>query len=550
MRSDKIKRGLERAGNRALLYATGLSKQDMIKPFIGVCTSDTDLIPGHVGMKRLERFIERGVASGGGVPFIFGVPGICDGIAMGHSGMKYSLPSRELICDMIEAIVKAHSLDGLICLTNCDKITPGMVMAVARLNIPAIVVTAGPMLSGRYKGKRLSLVRDTFEAVGRFKKGEISQEDLNCLEMEACPGAGSCQGLYTANSMSCLVETMGMSLPGCGTALAISAKKERIAFQSGEKVVNLARRNVLPRTIMRKEAIENAIIIDMAMGGSSNTVLHIKAIANELGMELPLKEFDRISRHTPHIVNLRPGGEHFMEDLDAAGGIPAVLKRLKNRLNDVDTVSGKKISKIARECEIYDNNVIRSLNDPYHKEGGMAILYGNLAPDGAVVKQSAVNKKMLKFKGKARVFDSEESCMQALLGNKIKKGEVVVVRYEGPRGGPGMREMLSPTSTVVGMGLSNDVALITDGRFSGGTKGPCIGHISPEAVVGGPLAIVRNGDIISINIPNRKLEVKLTDREIKNRLAKWLPPKPSINEGYLKRYSEFVTQANEGAIFK
>ena len=550
MRSDKIKRGLERAGNRALLYATGLTRSDMIKPFIGVCTSNTDLIPGHVGMRRLERFIERGVAAGGGVPFIFGVPGICDGIAMGHTGMKYSLPSRELIADMLESVVKAHSLDGLVCLTNCDKITPGMMMAVARLNIPAVIVTAGAMMSGRYKGKRLSLVRDTFEAVGRFKKGQINQNDLNCLEMEACPGFGSCQGLYTANSMACVVEAMGMSMPGCATALAVSAKKERIAAESGEKAVNLVRRNILPRTIMRKEAIENAIIVDMAMGGSSNTVLHIKAIANELGMEIPLKEFDRISRDTHHIVNLRPSGDYFMEDLDAAGGIPAVLKRLKNRLNDVDTVSGKKISKIARECEIYDEDVIRPLNNPYHKEGGMAVLYGNLCPDGAVVKQSAVQKKMLRFKGKARVFGSEESAMQALLGGKINKGEVIVIRYEGPKGGPGMREMLSPTSTVVGMGLSNDVALITDGRFSGGTKGPCIGHISPEAAVGGPLAAVRNGDMISIDIPNRKLEVKISDREIKSRLSKWEPPEPSVKEGYLRRYAKSVTQAHEGAVLR
>ena len=550
MRSDKTKRGLERAGNRALLYATGLRRSDIAKPFVGICTSNTDLIPGHAGMRRLERFIERGVAMGGAVPFIFGIPGICDGIAMGHSGMKYSLPSRELIADMVETIMKAHSLDGLVCLTNCDKITPGMVMAVARLNIPSIVVTAGPMLSGRYKGKKLSLVRDSFEAVGRFKKGEISQNELNNLEMEACPGCGSCQGLYTANSMACVVEAMGMSLPGCATALAVSARKERIACESGERVVNLVRRNILPRTIMGKKAVENAIIADMALGGSSNTVLHIKAIANELGVDLPLKEFDNISRRTPHIVNLRPGGDYFMEDLDAAGGMPAVLKRLKNRLNDVDTVSGKKISKIARECEIYDDDVIRPLNKPHHKEGGMAVLYGNLAPEGAVIKQSAVSKKMLKFRGKARVFNSEESSMQALLNGKIKKGDVIVIRYEGPKGGPGMREMLSPTSTVVGMGLSDDVALVTDGRFSGGTKGPCIGHISPEAAIGGPLAAVRDGDIISIDVPQRKLELKLSDREIKKRLSKWSPPKPSINEGYLKRYSESVTQANEGAVSK
>lgn len=550
MRSDKIKRGLERTGNRALLYATGITRSELTKPFIGICTSNTDLIPGHIGMRRLERFIERGVASGGGVPFIFGVPGICDGIAMGHSGMKYSLPSRELIADMIETIIKAHSLDGLICLTNCDKITPGMVMAVARLNIPAIVVTAGPMLSGRYRGRRLSLVRDTFEAVGRFKKGEISQQELNSLEMEACPGFGSCQGLYTANSMACLVEAMGMSLPGCATALAVSAKKDRISFESGQRIITLVRRNVLPKTIMRRRSIENAILIDMAMGGSSNTILHIKAIANELGMNLPLKEFDKISRHTPHIVNLRPGGEYFMEDLDAAGGIPAVLKRLRARLNDVDTVGGKKISQIARESGLYNDDVIRPLNNPYHKEGGMAILYGNLAPEGAVVKQSAVSKKMLRFKGKAKVFDSEESAMQAILGGGIHKDEVIVIRYEGPKGGPGMREMLYPTSSVVGMGLSNDVALITDGRFSGGTKGPCIGHISPEAAVGGPLAAVEDKDIISIDIPNRKLELKVSNAKIKSRLSKWSPPKPSIDKGYLKQYAQFVSQANEGAILK
>jgi len=550
MRSDKIKKGIERAGNRALLYATGLCYSDLAKPFIGICTSFTDLIPGHIGMRRLERFIERGVAAGGGVPFIFGVPGICDGIAMGHSGMKYSLPSRELIADMIETIVKAHSLDGIVCLTNCDKITPGMVMAIARLNIPAIVVTAGPMLAGRYKGKRLALVRDTFEAVGRFKKGEISRHELSCLEMEACPGSGSCQGLYTANSMACIVEAMGMSLPGCATALAVSAKKDRISFESGQRIVTLAKKNILPRKIMKKEAIENAIVVDMAMGGSSNTVLHIKAISNELGIDLPLQEFDRISLKTPHIVNLEPSGEYFMEDLDAAGGIPAVLKRLQNRLNDADTASGKKIKRIASEAEIYDEDVIRPLNKPYHKEGGMAILYGNLAPDGAVVKQSAVSKNMLRFEGKSRVFDSEEDAMKAILNKRINKGEVIVIRYEGPKGGPGMREMLSPTSSIVGMGLANDVALITDGRFSGGTKGPCIGHISPEAAVGGPIAIVKDRDVISIDIPRRKLELKISDKEIKNRFSKWSPPKPSLDRGYLKQYTQFVTQANEGAVLR
>ena len=550
MRSDKIKKGLERAGNRSLLYATGLTKDQMNKPFIAVATGFTDIIPGHVGMRRLERFIERGICSGGGVPFFFGIPGICDGIAMGHSGMKYSLASRELIADCVETIVRAHCFDGLVCLTNCDKITPGMLMGIARLNIPAIVVTAGPMLSGRYKGRKLSLVRDTFEALARFKKGEISQDELNNLEIEACPGAGSCQGLYTANTMSCLTETMGMSLPGCATASAVSAKKERIAFMSGERVVALARQNILPRTILKKEAIENAIAIDMALGGSTNTILHLMALAHELGIKLSLNTFDKISKETAHIVNLRPGGEYFMEDLDAAGGIPAVFNRMKARLNNTTTISGKYVSQIGATARVYEEDIIRRLNNPYHREGGMAILRGNLAPEGAVVKQSAVSKKMQHFSGRALCFDSEEEAMRAILGGRIKRAEVIVIRYEGPKGGPGMREMLSPTSAVVGMGLSESVALITDGRFSGGTRGPCIGHISPEAQVGGPLAIVRDGDQIVINIPNRKLELKLSQKEIKERQLKCRPPQPKIKEGYLARYAKLVSSASEGAVFK
>ncbi len=550
MRSDKVKKGLERAGNRSLLYATGLTRSQLNKPFIAVATSFTDVIPGHVGMRRLERFIERGICSGGGVPFFFGIPGICDGIAMGHSGMKYSLASRELIADALETVVAAHCFDGLVCLTNCDKITPGMLMGIARLNIPSIVVTAGPMLSGRYKGRKLSLVRDTFEALARFKKGEISQDELKALEMEACPGAGSCQGLYTANTMSCLTETMGMSLPGCATATAVSAKKERIAYLSGERCVALTRQNILPRTILKKAAIENAIVLDMAMGGSTNTILHILALAHELGMRLSLDTFDKISKRIPHIVNLRPGGDYFMEDLDAAGGIPAVFKRLKDRLNNVTTVSGKYISQIAASAQIYDEDIIRRLNNPYHEEGGMAILQGNLAPEGACVKQSAVSKKMQHFSGHARCFNSEEEAMRFILEGKIKKAEVIVIRYEGPKGGPGMREMLSPTSAVVGMGLSEHVALVTDGRFSGGTRGPCIGHISPEAAVGGPLGLVRDGDQIVIDIPNRKLELRLTQKEIKERQAKWRLPQPKITEGYLGRYAKLVSSASEGAVFK
>ncbi len=550
MRSDKIKKGIERAGARSLLYATGISKEDMAKPFIGVVTSRTDLIPGHIHMPRLERFIERGIASGGGVPFFFGVPGICDGIAMGHTGMRYSLASRELIADMIECVMKAHCLDGLVCLTNCDKSTPGMLMAVGRLNVPSIVVTAGPMMSGNLKGRRLSLVKDTFEAVGRCKKGEISQDELAALEMCACPGAGACQGLYTANSMACVTEALGMSVPGCATALAVSAKKDRIAQESGEKIVGLVRRNVLPRTICRREAFENSIQVDLALGGSTNTVLHIIAVAKEFGIDIPLDVFDKISKSTPHISNILPGGQHFMEDLESAGGIPAIIKRMKNQLNDVMTASGKLISQIANEAQILDDDVIRDYKGAYHKEGGIAVLKGNLAPEGAVIKQTAVSEAMMKFKGKARVFDSEELAMQAIMAVKIKKGDCVVIRYEGPKGGPGMREMLSPTAAIVGMGLADDVALITDGRFSGGTQGPCIGHISPEAQEGGPIAIIQEGDEIIIDIPARKIELNVAESEIKARLAKWRAPEPKEKEGYLARYAKAVTSASEGAVLK
>lgn len=550
MRSDKIKKGLERAGARALLYATGLSKKDLNKPFIAIISSFSDIIPGHVGMRRLERFIERGISAGGGVPFIMGVPGICDGIAMGHEGMKYSLASREAIADMIETVVRAHAFDGLLCLTNCDKITPGMLMAIARLNVPSIVLTAGPMYSGRIGKKRLSLVRDTFEAVGRFKKGEITQQELNQLEECACPGFGSCQGLYTANSMSCITEAIGLSMPGCGTALAVMAKKERIAFESGERLVNLVRRNITPSSILSKKSLENGIIIDMALGGSTNTILHILGLAHELGIDIPLERFDQISESMPHIVNIRPGGEYFMEDLEFAGGIPAVLKRLRNKINDCMTVSGKYLSQIAREADILDEDVIRPLNKPFHHQGGIAILRGNLAPEGAVIKRTAVSPKMMHFKGKAIVFNSEEEAMKSILGGRIRKGSVIVIRYEGPKGGPGMREMLSPTSSAVGMGLSESVALITDGRFSGGTRGPCIGHIAPEAQVGGPIAIIKDGDEISIDINKKRLNLNLSQREIQKRLLHWAPPQPKIKKGYLARYAKFVTSASKGAVFE
>lgn len=550
LRSDEVKKGAERTPHRALLYATGLTKPDFNKPFIGIASAFTDLIPGHINMRKLEVFIKNGIREAGGVPFIFGVPGICDGIAMGHSGMKFSLASRELIADEIESISQAHCLDGLVLLTNCDKITPGMIMGAARINVPTIVVTAGPMKSGHYKGKRLSLVRDTFELVGKLKAGEISQREAEKIEQCACPGAGSCQGLYTANTMSCLTETMGLSLTGCGTALAISKKKEKIAYRSGIKIVELIKKDIKLRKILNNSALENAMRMDMALGGSSNTVLHLTAIANECGIKIPLKKFDDISKNTPHLTDLRPGGDYFMEDLDAAGGIPAALKRLKSKLKNNSTVDGADIYKIANEAKILNENVIRPLNKPVHKEGGIAVLFGNLAKEGAVVKQTAIDECAMKFLGKARVFDSEEQAMKEITSGKVKKNEIVVIRYEGPKGGPGMREMLSPTSAIAGMGLSNSVALITDGRFSGGTRGPCIGHVAPEAAVGGAIAIVKNGDIIEIDIPKRKLNVKLSDSQIKNRLKSWRKPAPKVKGGYLARYSRMVQSASQGAVLK
>jgi dihydroxy-acid dehydratase len=550
MKSDYIKKGVERVPHRTLLYATGIPKGQMNKPFIGVATSFTDIIPGHTGMRDLERFIEKGVHSGGGYPFFFGIPGICDGIAMGHRGMHYSLPSRELIADMVETIAEAHQFDGLVLLTNCDKITPGMLMAAARVNIPSIIVTAGPMYSGHLRGKRLSLVNDTFEAVGKYKKGLLSDRELEDLEMCACPGPGSCQGMYTANTMACVTESLGMSLYGCATALAVSSKKRRIAFESGERVVQLVREQVHPRDIMIREAFENAIKVDMALGGSSNTVLHIPAIAHEAGITLDLEIFNKVSQVTPHIANMLPGGTHYLEDLEFAGGIPAVLKRFKDTLHNCKTVSGRNIRDIAEHAIISDEEVIRALDNFYHKEGGIAILKGNIAPHGAVVKQSAIDEKLLKIKGPARVFDSEEEAMKAILDGEINPGDVVVIRYEGPKGGPGMREMLSPTSAMAGMGLSDSVALITDGRFSGGTRGPCIGHISPEAMEGGPVSLVRNGDVIDINIPERSINLLLSEGEISHRLSLWKPPEPKIKHGWLARYACHVTSASTGAIMK
>jgi len=547
MRSDALKK---KAPIRALLHATGVSDAEMDKPFIGLASSFTDLVPGHVDMRQLERVIEKGVHAGGGISFTFGLPAICDGIAMGHHGMHYSLPSRELIADEIETMAQAHQLDGLVLLTACDKITPGMLMAAARLNIPCIVVTAGPMLAGCYKMTRLDLVHDTFEAEAAFKQGKISKKDLNNLVLNACPGAGACSGMFTANTMACATEALGMSLPYCGTSLAVSSKKKMIAYESGKKAVELVKKNILPRKIMNLNAFMNAIRLDMALGGSTNAVLHLTAIAHEAGIKLPIELFDKISKETPHIASIRPGGDHFMEDLEHAGGVPAALHTLARMIVNNPTVSGLTIKQIAAAGQVFDKEVIRPLSHPYHKQGSLAVLKGNLAPEGSVVKQTAVSAKMMKHSGPAKVFDSEDTAQRAIYAGKIKHGDVVVIRYEGPKGGPGMREMLYPTSAIAGMGLSESVALITDGRFSGGTRGPCIGHVSPEAAEGGPIAIVRDGDIIEIDIHAGKLNLKLSTTEIDIRLAHWHEPKPKFTTGWLARYQREVTSASTGAVLK
>lgn len=549
MRSDIIKKGCQRAPNRALIYGTGVSKNQIDAPFIGICSSFTDLIPGHSGMRILERFAEKGIHTGGGQAFIFSVPGVCDGISMGHSGMRYSLPSRDAITDMIECVVNAHSLDGVLFITNCDKITPGMLMAAARLNVPSIVVTAGPMMSGNYRMKRRDFITDSFEAASKAATGEIDEDEMTNMEMTACPGEGACQGLFTANTMACLTEVMGMSMPGCATAMAGMAKKRRIAFDSGVRLVSLVKENIKPLDIMNEKAFKNAIKADLALGGSTNTTLHLPAIAYEAGINLNLDSFDALSKETPHITSLLPGGKYFMEDFEFAGGIPAVMKSLKSHLEDNITVSGMTVKEICRKAENYDEDIIRPLDNPYHKEGGIAVLRGNIAPGGSVIKQSAVNTDMMVFTGTAKTFNSEEDAMDAIMGGVIKNGDIVVIRYEGPKGGPGMREMLAPTAAIMGLGL-NQVALITDGRFSGGTRGPCIGHISPEAAEGGVIALVEDGDKIAINIPERSIHLDVSDKELEKRRAGFKAPAPKVASGYLAKYAKGVSSAGEGAIFK
>ncbi len=548
MRSDRAKSGLDNLASRALLHACGVTPKQMGKPFIGIANSYTDIVPGHVGLQRLARAVEHGICAGGGVPFNFGVPAICDGIAMGHAGMFYSLPSRELIADVVESMIEAHALDGIILLTDCDKITPGMLMAAGRLDIPAIVVTAGPMHSGNLRGKRLSLVRDTFEAVGRYQRGEIDDKEMCELELRACPGEGSCQGLYTANTMQCVTEAMGMSLPGAGSALAGTAERIRLAYDSGEAVCRMVAEGITARTIITEASIRNGIRIDMALGGSTNTCLHIPAIAHEAGVPMELEWFDEISQVTPQISKLRPAGEYMMEDFHNAGGVLAAMQRLGEMIEDNPTVAGRPMAELVAEAEVTDDDVIRATDNAYRATGGIAVLRGNLCPDGAVIKQSAVADSMRRFTGSALCFDSEEAAMEAILADRIPDGSWVIVRYEGPQGGPGMREMLNPTAALTGMGKEETVALLTDGRFSGGTRGPAVGHCSPEAAVGGTIALIEDGDQIAIDLDARTLNLLVDEAELARRRESWVRPEPKITKGWLARYAKLVQSANTGAI--
>jgi dihydroxy-acid dehydratase len=542
MRSDEIKKGIERAPHRALLKALGLTDKDIAKPFIGIANSYTTIVPGHIHLKNIAEAVKEGIITAGATPFEFNTIAVCDGIAMGHQGMRYSLPSRELIADSVEIMMQAHRLDGLVLVSDCDKITPGMLMAAARLDVPAIAVTGGAMESGIFNGEKVG-VSNVFEGMGKVIAEKMTPEELARLENVACPGCGSCNGMFTANTMACLTEALGMSLPYCATALATSAMKLRIAKETGEKIVELTCKNLKPSQILKREAFENAVAVDMALGGSTNSVLHLSAIAREAGISLPLRVFDEISRRVPHLCNMVPSGPYDMEDLDNAGGLPALMKELTPLLHaDALTVTGRTVRENLKNAKVLNNNVIRPLTKPVHKGGGIAILTGNLAPKGAVIKTVAVSPKMLKHTGPARVFDSEKDAVSAMKKREIQPGDVIVIRYEGPKGGPGMPEMLVPTATITGMGLSESVALITDGRFSGATRGPCIGHVAPEAAEGGPIAVIKDGDTITIDISDRVLKVELTEQEIKKRLAAWKPKKPRVTKGYLTRYSPTPTE--------
>lgn len=545
MRSDQIKTGLEKAPSRSLLRATGLTDEQMKKPFVGIANSWNEIVPGHIHLNRLVDEIKKGIIEAGGVPFVFGVPAVCDGIAMGHKGMRYSLVSRETIADCCEIMVEGHALDGWVGVTNCDKVTPGMLIAAGRMNIPVVMLTGGAMEVGVKNGQKLDL-QSIFEAIGEYKAGKVDESYVTDIECAACPGEGSCSGLFTANTMACLTEVLGLSLTGCGTSLATDDKKLKIARETGHKIVELIKNDTTSHDIVGLKSFRNAIKVDMAIGGSTNTALHIPAIAKSFGYSICLDEFDSISKEIPHITSLRPSGPYSIRDLDNAGGVPAVLNRLKAHLEDVPTINGKSLMTIAENSKVMDESVIRPLENPFHREGGIAVLKGNLAPKGAIVKQAAVSEKMMKFKGTALVFDSEQAAIDSITAGKVTSGSVVVIRYEGPKGAPGMPEMLSPTSLIAGMGLGDSVALITDGRFSGATRGGSIGHVSPEAFNHGPIAAVRDGDMIEINIPERKLTLCISDEELAERMKniKVLDRKPT---GVLKKYRALVQDASEGA---
>ena len=552
MRSNLMKQGLEKYPHRSLLKAMGLTDREIDQPIIGVANSYNEFIPGHIHLDKITQAAKAGVRLNGGTPLEFGVIGVCDGLAMHHAGMKYSLPSRELIADSIEIMATAHPVDGLILVANCDKIIPGMLMAALRLNIPAILISGGPMLAGRYKGKAVDLIT-VFEGVGAVKGGKIDEAELKELSECACPGCGSCAGMFTANSMNCLSEALGLALPGNGTIPAVHAARYRLAKEAGMKIMELVAKQILPRQIATLSAFKNAMAVDMALGCSTNTVLHVPAIAQEAGIDLSLDLFNEISVKTPHLCSMSPGGSHHMEDLNAAGGVPAVMAVLMEAgLVDGSpiTATGATVADNLAPVRVLDANVIRPLANPYHAQGGIAILRGNLAPDGGVVKQSAVDPQMLVNEGRARVFESEEEATQAILAGRILPGDIVVIRYEGPKGGPGMREMLTPTSAIAGMGLDKEVALLTDGRFSGGTRGAAIGHISPEAAEGGPIALVKEGDRIKIDIPAKTLTLLVDDAELAQRRQTWQPPEPKIKQGYLSRYSRMVSSGSQGAVCK
>jgi len=545
MRSDAVKTGIEKAPARSLLRASGLNDKDFEKPFIGIANSWNDIVPGHIHLNKISEAVRDGIVEAGGQPFTFGVPAICDGVAMGHRGMRYSLVSREVIADCCEVMVEGHAFDGWVGVTNCDKITPGMLMAAGRMNVPAIMITGGAMAAGRINNENADL-QTVFEAVGKFRSGNADESFVRKAECEACPGEGSCAGLFTANTMACLTETMGMSLKDCATTLATDKNKLKIAKETGKQIVRLVSENRRPRDIVTERSFRNAVRVDMAIGGSTNTALHLPAIARDFGQSITLDDFDKISREIPHITSLRPSGPYSIGDLDSAGGIPGVLNRLAGRLESAETVSGKDIIEIARGSKVTNDEIIRPTDRPFHKEGGIAVLKGNLAPNGSVIKQSAVSANMMRFTGKAKTFDSEDDATEAIISGKIVPGDVVVIRYEGPKGGPGMPEMLSPTSLIAGMGLGESVALITDGRFSGATRGGAVGHISPEAFSKGPIAAIRDGDTITIDIPGRELTLNVQGVEIQKRL-KGIKTRDREAAGVLKKYRALVGDSSSGA---